>query len=192
MHLLVKTFIFGAVLGVAIAALSLHVFSAVDQHREASIVSVAPNGSNIESFHINVPMDRIMAGASDRSAPLPAGMEWPKDEKFQNIRAEMFKIRNAHDIVIGVAARTAAAEESGAVIDWILHLPARGSIFVTMPAAAQQGAYRQGTIRGGSREFSSLVGTMTERWVANTSADQDEPAGRIELDTSYQRAQGAT
>lgn len=182
---LLKTFIVGILLGVAGVAAALYLYPVVDQHREASIVSVGPNGRNIESFHVNVPMDRILVGAHGNNNPLPAGMKWPKDEVLQDVRVELFKIRNARDTVVGVAARTVAKEGSDDVIDWVLHLPARGSVFVNMQAEALEGGYRKGELRAGSREFGQLGGVMTERWVPDTSGDEDAPSGRIELVTTF-------
>jgi hypothetical protein len=179
---LLKTFIVGILLGVAGAAALLYLYPAVDQHREASIVSVAPNGGNIESFHVNVPMDRILVRAPDQKQPLPAGMEWPADQILQDIRVELFKIRNARDAVVGVAARTVAKDGSADVIDWVLHLPARGSIFVNM---RPEGGFRIGELTAGSREFAQLNGSMTERWVPDTSGEEDAPQGRIELMTTF-------
>jgi len=57
---LLKTFLLGILLGLAAAAGALYAIPAVDQKREASIVTVAPNGGNAETFHINIPIDRIM------------------------------------------------------------------------------------------------------------------------------------
>lgn len=188
---MLKTFIVGIVLGVAGAAAALYLYPAVDQHREASIVSVAANGGNIESFHVNVPMDRILVGAPDRKQPLPAGMEWPDDPLFQDIRVELFKIRNARDTVVGVAARTVAEDASVDVIDWVLHLPARGSIFVNMQPEPQEGGFRVGDLRAGSREFVLRDGSMTERWVPDTSGEEDAPQGRIELVTTLVGGQEA-
>lgn len=182
---MLRIFIFGILLGIAAAAGALYAYPAVDQHREASIVTVAANGGNIESFHVNVPMDRIMVGAQGRKRPLPPGMQWPGEELLADVRVELFKIRNARDIVIGVASRTAAKDGESDVIDWVLHLPARGSVYVTMQARALEGGYRRGDIRAGSREFQPLNGFMTERWVADTSGDADAPSGRIELRTNY-------
>lgn len=182
---LLKTFIIGILLGAAGAAAALYLYPVVDQHREASIVSVGPNGTNIESFHVNVPMDRILVGAHGNSNPLPAAMHWPTDEELQDVRVELFKIRNARDAVVGVAARTAAKQGSDDVIDWVMHLPARGSVFVNMKPEALEGGYRRGELRAGSREFGQLVGVMTERWVPDTSGDEDAPAGRIELSTTF-------
>lgn len=182
---LLKTFIVGIVLGIAGAAAGLYFYPVVDQHREASIVSVAPNGGNVEAFHVNVPMDRVMVGAPGQKNPLPIGMEWPADEVLNDVRVELFKIRNARDTVVGVASRTAAKNGSDQLIDWVLHLPARGSAYVNMRPDALPSGFRQGELRAGSREFADFSGQMTERWVPNTSGDEDAPAGRIELVTRF-------
>lgn len=182
---MLKTFIVGILLGCAAAAAALYAYPVVDQQREASIVSVAANGRNIESFHVNVPMDRIMVGAPGQQQPLPTGMEWPVDQMFQDVRVELFKVRNARDIVVGVAARTAAKKDSVDVIEWVLHVPARGSVFVNMRPGVLDGGFRLGEFRAGSREFGPLSGSMKERWVPDTSGEEDAPAGRIELIATY-------
>ena len=143
-------------------------------------------GGNVEEFHINIPMDRIMVGAPDQPSPLPPGLNWPTDPELGGIRTELFKIRNARDTVVGVAVRNAATGGDGNVIDWVLHLPARGSVFINMEPAVSEGGYRIGRFRTGSREFGPLNGFMTERWVANSEErDIDAPIGRIELLATY-------
>ncbi|MGB5256904.1 MAG: hypothetical protein WBN44_06590, partial [Woeseiaceae bacterium] len=134
----------------------------------------------------------IMVGASGQRKPLPVGMQWPADELLKDVRVEMFKIRNERDTVVGVAARTAATDESDRLIEWVLHLPARGSVYVNMNPQALPGGFRQGELRGGSREFSGLTGGMTERWIPNESGDEDAPAGRIRLETSFVGRQEAS
>ncbi len=181
---MLKTFVIGIFLGLLAAAGALYGYS-VDQVREASIIAVTPNGGNVESFHINVPVDRIMIGAPGETGALPDGLDWPADEVLAHVRAEMFKIRNARDTVIGVAVRTAAKSGDENIIDWVLHLPARGSVFVNMDVTPREGGYRLGKIRSGSREFAPLHGFMTERWVANDSGDEEAPAGHIELVATY-------
>jgi hypothetical protein len=178
---LLRTFIIGTLLGVAIAAGALYAYPVVDQHRELSIISVLPNGGNTESFHINVPTDRIMIGAPGQPEPLPAGLLWPEDEILANVRTELFKIRNSRDKVVGVAARNAAKDGVTDLLDWVLHLPARGSVFVNMSPDAMQGGYRIGRFRAGTREFAPLTGTMTESWIVDTTGEEDAPDGRIEL-----------
>lgn len=182
---MLKTFFIGVVLGLVAAAGALYAVPAVDQVREASVVLVAPNGGNFESFHANIPMDRVMVGAAGQEQPLPPGLDWPVDEALAGVRTEVFKIRNARDAVVGVAVRTAAQREDENVIDWVLHLPARGSMFVTMDALPQEGGHRLGEIRDGSREFAPLSGFVSERWVADTSGEEDAPLGRIELTATY-------
>lgn len=182
---LLKTFFLGMVLGLAAAAGVLYAIPAVDQIREASIIKVAPNGGNSEMFHINVPMDRIMLGDAAQAGAVPPGLQWPADEILADVRAELFKIRNARDAVVGVAVRTAATAKESNVIDWVLHLPARGSLFINMDVAPLEGGFRIGEIASGSREFRPLTGFMTERWVASDSIEEGAPSGRIELSATY-------
>jgi len=172
-------------LGVAAAVGLLLAFPVVDQHRETSIISVAPNGGNVESFHINIPMDRIMLGAPAAAVELPEGIEWPSSEMFSGISAELFKVRNARDVVIGIASRTAAERQDDSSIDWVVHLPARGSIFIDMNTVIADAGVRSGEIAAGAREFDGLAGSLTERWGSETSGDVDAPDGRIELQASY-------
>ena len=184
-NVLLKTFLVGILLGIAAAAGALYALPAVDQHREVSLVTVAPNGGNQESFHVKIPMDRIMVGTAGEKSGLPTGLKWPQDDVFAGVSAELFKIRNARDVVIGVAARTVAKEEESEVITWVLHLPARGTLFVNMAPDAQEGGHRIGRLRAASNEFALLRGFVVERWVADTSGEEDAPAGRIELMATY-------
>ncbi len=181
-----KTFIAGILLGIAGAAAALYYFPVVNQSREQSLIVVHPNQGNTESFHVNIPMDRVMTGAPSQKEPLPAGLEWPVDPRFADTRAELFKIRNGKDAVVGVASRIAANNESsGDIVEWVLHLPARGSAYVIMQAQPLEGGYRIGDLATGTREFAPLVGHVTENWVADTSGDEDAPTGRIELTTAF-------
>lgn len=180
-----RTFLIGIVLGLAATAGALYAIPAVDQAREASIIAVAPNGGTIEQFQVNIPMDRIVVGTPSARDPVPAGLEWPMDPQFSAVRTEMFKIRNARDAVVGVGVRTAARNGNEDVVDWLLHLPARGSLFVSMEAAPRDNGLRVGSIVSGTREFARLSGSLGERWVANDSLEEDAPLGRIELRASY-------
>jgi len=177
-----KTFIAGILLGIAASVAGLYYLPVVDQSREASLVIVRPNQGNTEAFHANVPMDRILTGVPSQQNPLPPGLQWSDDERFANLRVELFKIRNAKNDVVGVASRMAANDElPGDVIEWVLHLPARGSIYVSMPLEPQKGGHRLGQLRAGTREFDLMRGEITERWVADTTGAEGAPAGRIEL-----------
>ncbi len=183
---MLKTFITGVLLGIAGAAAALYFLPVVDQHRESSIIAVTPNGGNSETFHINVPMDRIMVGAPAMESPLPAGLEWPEDELLAELRTELFKVRDAREAVIGVASRVAAKDAGqGDIVEWVLHFPARGSMYVTMQSEPVPAGYRVGSLRAGSDEFEELSGRVVERWVADGSAEDSPTTGRIELVSSF-------
>jgi hypothetical protein len=182
-----KTLIFGFLLGIVGTVAAAYYLPVVDQYREPSVILVAPNGGNVETFHVNVPMDRIMIGAPNQSDPLPPGMDWPEDEILAGVRAELFKIRNSRDSVVGVASRVAAeSAEFGGSIEWVLHLPARGSFYVSMMPQSLDVVSRVGQMTAGTREFQSLHGSVTERWAENTDdEDEDAPTGRIEIVTMF-------
>jgi hypothetical protein len=172
-------------LGIAAAAGALYALPLVDQHREVSYISVAPNGGNLESFHINIPVDRVMVGAAEPSTASTVGVDWPQAEILAAASAEMFKLRNERGDVVGVAARAVAREDDTDVIDWVLHLPARGTLFFNMQAVPQESGHRLGRLRSGTQEFEPLSGTVVERWVVDQSGDEDAPDGRIELLATY-------
>lgn len=182
---MLKTFIFGLILGVAAAAAALFFAPVVDQVRETSIIKVLPNGGNSETFHVNIPMDRVMSGSQSNSTQYPENLDWPTDPQFAGVSAELFKIRNERDTVIGVASRIAAKDEQhGTIIEWVLHIPARGSMYMSLQPQMLEGGIRRGELRSGSREFSNIAGIVSERWVADVSGEEGSPAGRIELVSS--------
>ncbi len=181
---MIKTFFIGLLLGLIAAAGALYALPAVDQHRESSIISVAPNGANSEIFHVVIPSDRILVGGIEQPS-VPEGVVWPDDELLAGVTTELYKIRNANETVVGIATRMVAKEDDTAVLDWVIHLPARGSLYFNMDNTVAEGGYRIGDIRAGSREFSGLGGAVFERWVADSSGDQDAPQGRIELTATY-------
>ena len=67
---MVKTLIFGFLLGIVGTIAAVYYLPVVDQHRESSIITVAPNGGNTELFYMNIPTDRIMVGAPNQVEPL--------------------------------------------------------------------------------------------------------------------------
>ena len=180
-----KTFVFGIILGIAAGCAALYFVPVVNQVRENSMMTVTRNGGNSEIFHANVPDDRILIGAPRQRSPLPAELKWPVDSRLAGVRTELFKIRNANSAVVGVASRIAGSVEGRDVVEWMLHLPARGSAYLTMQPLAVDAVYRIGDLRAGTDEFAGLQGQVTERWVANSSADEDAPSGKIELTTIF-------
>jgi len=183
---LFKTFIIGVVLGVLAMAGALFAFPVVDQQRELSQVSVATNGGNVELFYINVPADRILARQPGQEVLVPGTLEWPAADVLQPIGVELYKIRNASGVVIGVAARN--SEAGATVADWLIHLPARGSQLISVQTQPTPSGTRRGDLRGGAREFARRRGSVAVRWVPDTSTDIAEghsDKGRIEMLTNY-------
>jgi hypothetical protein len=182
----IKTFLIGFFLGVAGVFAALEFLPAVDLYREASIISVTPNGGNTEVFHVKVPTDRIMIGTQDQGTPIPRDIEWPDDPKFNDVRAELFKLRNSRDAVIGIAGRIASKDtEFGDTVEWVLHLPARGSMVAKIQPSSAAGGVRAGTINSGTREFGALRGQVSERWVSDVANSNDARSGRIELKMDF-------
>ena len=184
---MLKTLIFGFLIGLVGTVAAAYYVPVVDQYRESSVISVSPNGGNTESFQITIPTDRIMIGAPKQAEPLPPGLEWPVDHGFDGVRVELFKLRNTRDIVIGVASRMVAdSDQIEDSIEWVLHIPARGTFYAIMPTQAADGVRRVGKLRAGTREFRPMQGEVSERWVPNTDDDDvDAPDGHIELVTSF-------
>jgi hypothetical protein len=180
---LFKTLLAGIVLGaLGTGALAWYV-PAVDLHRERSLISVVPNGGNVEVFQINLPRDRILVGLPNDDSTLPADLAWPGREHLPGLQAEIFKLRDKNNAVIGVASRLASADDpSGPFIEWVLHLPARGTLYVNMDIMPDADGLRAGHLRAGTRDFATLTGSMSERLVTDVPEEYDIDK-RIELET---------
>lgn len=172
-------------MGIAAAAALVYIYPVVDQHREPSLITVRPNGGNSESFHIRLPGDRIMAGVTGSTELTPLALEWPEHDFLANMQTELFKVRNENGVVIGAASRmSGSSEQHGLFVEWVVHLPARGSMFMTMAAKPSADGYREGKLRAGTREFLTLNGTIIERFVNEADDSDSDNVGRIELVTA--------
>lgn len=176
-----KVFTLGIILGLLGSAGLLYAVPAVNLDRERSIISVQPNGGNRERFHVNIPGDRLMAGVSGKSRGFPGELSWPAIPGSAASQTEIFKVRNEEDRVVGVASRFAAGAESP-FVEWVLHLPARGSAFLILDGKANEDGSRPGEFRGGTKEFRDRQGIAAERFVASAGTAGNE--GRLELVTS--------
>jgi hypothetical protein len=179
---LFRTFNLGIILGVALAASITYFYPLVDQHRERSLIAVHANGGNSESFHIRLPDDRIMAGISGRQQSTPPGLGWPEIEFLQNIQTELFMIRNENGVVVGTASRMSGkSEQHGPFVEWAMHLPARGTMYVSMEPTPSPDGFREGSLTSGTREFLTLNGVVLERFIKDDIGPNPDGAGRIEL-----------
>jgi hypothetical protein len=178
---LFKTFVFGIILGLFGTGALAYFAPVIDIHRERSLIEVQPNGGNVEEFRINLPRDRIMAGLAGSEESLPAGLDWPGADLLGDTQAEIFKVRNRDNTVIGVASRLAnSADSTGPFIEWALHFPARGTLYAQMALAPSSEGFRTGVMRAGTRNFLDLSGTMRERFVPREDGESDAH-GHIEL-----------
>ena len=181
---MIKTFFLGLVLGAVGAGALMWYVPVVDLHRERSHVTVQPNGGNVEEFRINLPRDRIMVGLPDPTSSIPAALDWPGHELLGNTQAELFKIRDRNDTVVGVGSRIASASEpSGPFIEWVLHFPARGTMYMKLEVTPSEDGVRDGVLVAGTRDFAQLTGGLREEFVAAES-DDEESQGRIRLNTT--------
>lgn len=179
-----KTFILGLVLGLAVAAGFTYSIEPVDLHREPSHITVQTNGGNLETFRIDLPRDRILVGLAGEANTLPADIDWPDDAKFGNFQAEMFKVRDRYDVVVGVASRLASASEAtGPFIEWTLDLPARGTLYLQMNVEPAPEGHRNGTMLAGTGDFATMVGTAREQFVSDVEDGDSSVQGHIELIT---------
>lgn len=150
-----------------------------------------PNGGSREVFHVDVPVDRVLAGGNGVLEAVPAGLKWPDADVLAYARAELFKLRNERGAVVGVASRiTGPAPGTVGVVEWALHLPARGTLYLSLEPELRGGGTRAGTLRAGTREFAGLQGSVTERFVASGGAAGNANEGRIELVTVRRGVQG--
>lgn len=177
-----KSFSIGLVLGLVAAAGLLYVVPVVDQVRERSIILVQPNGGNRESLHVNLPIDRVLVGRADLENPVPPGLDWPEYEFLSGTQTELFKIRNAQEQVIGVASRIVGGGDQP-FVEWVVHMPARGTLYLVLADAANESGVRVGSLRSGTREFALLSGVVTERYIAADETTNDGITGRLELMT---------
>jgi hypothetical protein len=179
---LIRTFLFGIILGALGAGALTWYVPAVDLHRERSFISVRPNGGNMEVFQINLPRDRILVGLPNVENSIPAGLSWPGEDYLGDMQAEMFKVRDNNNAVVGVASRLASSSEAaGAFIEWALHFPARGTIYVKMEITPSADGVRSGELLVGTGDFATLSGTLREQFISEVAEDEDIQ-GRIRLE----------
>ena len=180
---MIKTFTLGVLLGLAGSAGLIYALPAVNLDREQSIIAVQPNGGNREVFFVNLPGDRIMAGKPGTSAAFPVGAQWPGHLEDDNLQAEVFKIRNSDDRVVGVASRFAGSVPQP-FVEWAVHLPARGTMYLLLDGDVDAAGARSGGLRAGTREFEDRRGPVAERFVA-AGDDYNTNEGRLELMTTF-------
>jgi hypothetical protein len=146
-----RTFLISFVAGVALLLLAAAVFPLPSHDRFASRIEVLTNGGRSETFLIHWPGDRVtlngelpgaVLGSAGSIAVLPPGGQGAA-------AAELFRLRDVDDHVIGVATRLTARQPDaggwvGSVSNWMLMIPSRGLLLMTQENGADVGPVRLG------------------------------------------------
>jgi len=180
---LFKTLILGIILGIFGTGALAYFVPAVDLHRERSLMTVKPNGGNLETFRINLPRDRILVGLPGVESSIPAGLDWPGEAFLGDTQAELFILRNDNNTVVGVASRLASSSEAtGPFIEWVVHFPARGTMYVQMELTPAADGFRNGELIAGTHDFLELNGNVREQFLSST--EDGDVQSRIVLETA--------
>lgn len=148
----------GFVLGLVVIAAAAALWPLPTEPRTRSLISVQPDGGRQEDFLIRWPEDRVRLtdGIPTDLPPLAVpGVQVLENTAGQRASAEVFRLRDAEDNVIGVAARlagtgSAVADPGRATSNWLLVIPSRGAVMLAQsdafdstarPAAGPDGVY---------------------------------------------------
>ena len=187
---MIKTFLIGLSLGLVSAGALSPYFSTVNLHREPSLISVQPNGGAVEDFFIKLPGDRILNSLPQSSQGYPLSFKGTLSSYNIDTQAEIFKVRNQNGTVIGLGSRLSSSKEStGGFVEWSLHFPARGSMYIKMRLNPANGGVRHGELVSGTRDFGNLSGSITER-VLTVAAQKPAIDVQIHLQTVLMQSQG--
>lgn len=133
-----RLFVVTFVAGLLVVALATALWPLPNHFRYRSLITVPPDGGRQEDFIIRWPEDRIGRPRESRSG-LPAaaavGAAVLEDSAGRRASAELFRLRDNDDNVIGIASRLAGT--GGAIADpgrsasnWLLVIPSRGALFL--------------------------------------------------------------
>lgn len=147
-------------------------------HRESSVLKAIPNGGVEEVFHVTLPRDLIFAGSP--AQVIPQGSNWSEAGFLGDLRVNLFKVRNQNDRVVGLASRfSGRGYGDEQFTEWVVHLPARGTLYAVMDTPRSEDGVRSGHLQKGTREFVSRSGSIVEKF-SNEKIDE-EPQTIIEL-----------
>jgi hypothetical protein len=133
-----RLFIIAFVAGLLAVVLAATLWPLPQHLRYRSITSVPADGGRQEEFVIHWPEDRI-ARPGENGSGLPAaaavGAVVLEDSAGRRVSAEMFRLRDTEDNVIGVAGRLAGtggaiADPGRSATNWLLVIPGRGALFL--------------------------------------------------------------
>lgn len=150
-----RLFVIAFVAGLLAVALAATLWPLPQHLRFRAITSVPADGGRQEEFVIHWPEDRI-ARPAEKESGLPAvaavGAAVLEDSAGRRVSAELFRLRDTEDNVIGVAARLAGtggaiADAGRSATNWLLVIPSRGALFLAQ-SDVQDTTVRQGLAEG--------------------------------------------
>jgi hypothetical protein len=153
---LARVFIVTFLSGLLLAALGATFWPLPEHVRFRSLITVQSDGGREEDFLIHWPEDRIARPSEDKSALPPGaavGVTVLEDSAGQRTSAELFRLRDAEDNVIGVASRLtgtggAIADPGRSASTWLLVIPSRGALYLKQTDALDATARRVETPAG--------------------------------------------
>ena len=151
-----RLFVGTFVAGLLLTGLAASFWPLPGHTRYRSLTTVLPDGGRQEDFIIRWPDDRIRRNGENGTG-LPAdavtGAAVLEDSAGQRVSAEIFRVRDTDDNVIGVASRMAGtggaiADTNRSVSNWLVVIPSRGAIFLSQPDAFDTTARQRDTLNG--------------------------------------------
>ncbi len=151
-----RLFVGTFVAGLLLTGLAASFWPLPEHARYRSLTTVLPDGGRQEDFIIRWPDDRIRRNGENGTG-LPAdavtGAAVLEDSAGQRVSAEIFRVRDTDDNVIGVASRMAGtggaiADTNRSVSNWLVVIPSRGAIFLSQPDAFDTTARQRDTLNG--------------------------------------------
>ncbi len=140
---MIRQFFFSLIFGVVATVGAAAVLPLSKHQRFPSDIEVLANGGRQEVFKMRWPEDRIaLPGDISGTSVVSSGGALVFRQAGQVVSAEIFRLRDSADRVIGMAAKTIGRMpergrlSSGSVSHWSLLIPSRGSLLLAQQNSA--------------------------------------------------------
>lgn len=150
--------ILGFLTGIGSVAALAYSTPFLEHERVSSQTRVVTNGGRQERFEIRVNQDLLsrLPGSASAVESVPQFAPWAPELAPFTGDAEVYRLRNESGVVIGTAIRKRESSD----VEWVLHLPARGTMVLTGLGVELA---ETGEMALGIGEFSDLYGIWDAR-----------------------------